>query len=247
MSLRSTLTLLALIFLVSGCGDGARESEETSLPATETDQESATALESSEINNEIAANDWSYMLACEAVQGDKKLFDVCVTDPVIRYRLANSQATRASNQLAEQVEVYGENILEAHLADEVMNKAKRITIDQIAVDLGGFELGMLPKVADYLKFNGGIFGKRTEVGLSAVVVGDGTEVTVLLDDLDEKQQQFLEQICEPELNWKDSICQGEIYAAVRKDGQLVELSLIGAQLASMNRKRLKELQLRKLW
>lgn len=247
MPSKATLAVLALAALLSGCGEEDTPGNSTSTKAHHGDPDTTATADAPSQKGENLVNDWSYKAACTTVRLDKERYGSCMKDPVVRQQMAEAQASTQAGFLIEQIESYGKDVLESNLKPEIINEARSRKIEQVPVDLVGVELGVLPNLPDYFKISGGIFGYRTEVGLSAVIIGSGTEISVTLDALDEKQKEFLEMVCSPELDWKDSTCQGEIYVAVLEGSKFVELGLIGVKMPNLNYEALKAIQLRKLW
>ena len=263
MSLKPTLAIFALALFLTGCNEESPQSSESSSTTAETVEEdraetpeedrtvtkSASLPDSSAkaVSDQVVSTDWSYKRICNRLRTDQARYRECLATPSIRKDMAESQASTVANMVAEMIESYGANILETNLNDEIEEEAKVRPIEQVPVDLAGVEIGVLPGLPDYFKVTGSIFGYRTEVGLSAVIAGRSSEVMVSLDLLDEKQREYLEMVCSPELNWQDSTCQGDIYIAVLEGTHFVELSLVGAKLVGMDREKLKEIELRKLW
>lgn len=257
MPFKPTTVVLAIVLLLTGCDNDSPGSQAANTPkdpeapaAAQTSAKSDTVLADtapSEIVQNAVSEDWSYKRVCIRFQNDQEQMDDCLASSTFRANLANSQADTMSLIKYEQIKDYGQAILESNLDAEITDEAENRLLDQIPVELAGLELGVLPGLPDYFKVEGGIFGYRSEVGLSAVIIGRGTEVTVSVDEMSEKQQEFLENVCGAELNWQDSTCQGDIYVAVAEGDQFVELILVGAKLMEMSREKLKEIELRKLW
>ena len=223
-----------------GCND---EPEKQTIASKDNNK---VTVEQKEVTTSQLGMDNSYMSACNLLRSRTDELQKCQKNVDYRKDVANQLANSSADLVLESIQHYGETILEKGLDEEVLVHTRELPIDSMPRHLIGAptEQVDLPK---YFILKGALFGYRSSVGLSSIVIDEGYEVMLEVDKLSGKQREFLEEVCLAEMDWQAANCQGDIYVGLVAGAKTAHLSVLGAKLTPLTKERLVEIEMQKIW